>query len=182
MWQRWWWERDRSFLMIGVAQDAQGAARVEPVVRERDIEFPVLLDPASVLASQLRFQVVPTGVFVDDGAIAYRHPDDFDVGDPRVRAALDAFLAGEPVPALPHEERMDPAALELFAQGVAAHGAGDEQGALARWREALERDPGNFLIRSQIWALEHPDRFWPVVDREWQERQLLLEGYEGPLP
>ena len=86
---------------------------------------------------------------MDDGAIAYRHTHDFDVGDPRVRAALDAFLAGEPVPALPHEERMDPAALELFAQ---------------------------------IWALEHPDRFWPVVDREWQERQLLLEGYDGPLP
>jgi hypothetical protein len=182
VWQRWWNEHDRRFLMLGVAQDAQGAARVEPVVRERDIEFPILLDPASTLAASLRFGVVPTGIFVDDGAIAYRHPDDFEAGDPRVRAALDAFLRGEPVPEHVGEERMHPASLQRFADGVAAHARGDVAGALALWREALEIDPANFLIRSQIWALEHPERFWPTVDREWQEQQLLREGYEGPLP
>jgi hypothetical protein len=182
VWQRWWDEHDRGFLMLGVAEDAQGAARVEPVVRERRVEFPVLLDPTSSLSVALRFQVVPTGVLVDDGTIAYRHPDDFDAGDPRVRAALDAFLRGEPVPAQAREERMQPAALERFAEGVAAHAAGDEDRALALWREALALDPENFLIRSQIWALEHPERFWPTVDREWQEQQLLREGYDGPLP
>ncbi|MEA2267556.1 MAG: hypothetical protein QOC64_166 [Solirubrobacteraceae bacterium] len=182
MWQRWWHEHEREFLMIGVAQDAQGAARVEPVVRERDIEFPVLIDPASTLAAALELQIVPAGVFVQDGTIAYRHTDDFDAGDPRVRAALDAFLRGEPVRAPSGDERMDPAALERFADGVAAHQRGDEPAALALWREALQIDPDNFLIRSQIWALEHPERFWPAVDREWQEQQLMREGYEGPLP
>jgi hypothetical protein len=182
VWQRWWNEHDRRFLMLGVAQDAQGAARVEPIVRERGIEFPILLDPASTLAAALRFGVVPTGIFADDGTIAYRHPDDFEAGDPRVRAALDAFLRGEPVPEHVGEERMHPVSLQRFADGVAAHARGDVPGALARWREALEIDPGNFLIRSQIWALEHPERFWPTVDREWQEQQLLREGYEGPLP
>ena len=182
MWQRWWDEGERAFLMIGVAQDAQGAARVRPVVRERDVEFPILLDPASTLSAALRFQVVPTGAFVDDGTIAYRHADDFDAGDPRVRAAFDAFLRGEPVPAPAGEERMNPDALERFAQGAAAHADGDDALALARWREALAIDPENFLIRSQIWALEHPERFWPTVDRDWQEQQLLREGYEGPLP
>jgi hypothetical protein len=182
VWQRWWEEHGRGFLMLGVAQDAQGAARVEPVVRERGIEFPVLLDPASTLAAALEFQVVPTGIFADDGRIVLRHPDDFEAGDPRVRAALDAFLAGEPVSAPAREERMRPEALERFAAGVSAHAGGDEPGALALWREALEIDPGNFLIRSQIWALEHPERFWPAVDREWQEQQLIREGYEGELP
>jgi hypothetical protein len=182
VWQRWWEEHDRAFLMLGVAQDAQGAARVEPVVRERGIRFPVLPDPESTLAAALEFQVVPTGVFVDDGRIAYRHADDFDAGDPRVRAALDAFLRGEPTQAPVGEERMRPAALERFAAGAAAHARGDDAGALALWREALEIDPDNFLIRSQIWALEHPERFWPVVDREWQEQQLMREGYEGALP
>ncbi len=163
MWQRWWDERGRRFLMLGVAQDAQGAERVRPVVRERGVEFPVLVDRASTLAAALRFQVVPTGVFVDDGEIAYRHPDDFEAGDPRIRLALEAFLSGEPVPPPAREERMRPAALRL-------------------WREALEIDPDNFLVRSQIWALEHPERFWPAVDRQWQEEQLMREGYEGALP
>lgn len=182
MWQRWWNEHDRGFLMLGVAQDTQGAARVEPVVREREIAFPILLDPASTMAAALRFQLVPSGVFVDDGVIAYRQTDDFEAGDPRVRAALDAFLRGEEIPAHGHEERMDPVALERFASGAEAHARGDDAGALRLWREALEMDPENFLIRSQIWALEHPERFWPAVDREWQEQQLLREGYEGPLP
>src|SRR3954470_3825192 len=168
--------------MVGVAQDAQGAARVQPVVRERGVEFPVLVDRASALAAALEFQVVPTGIFAADGRFALRHADDFDAGDPRVRAALDAFLGGEPVPAPAGEERMRPEALERFAAGVSAHAAGDETAALRLWREALEQDPANFLIRSQIWALEHPERFWPTVDREWQEQQLMREGYEGALP
>jgi hypothetical protein len=182
VWQRWWEEHGRGFLMLGVAQDAQGAGRVAPVVREREIGFPVLVDPASTLAAALEFQVVPTGIFADDGRIAYRHPDDFDAGDPRVRAALDAFLRGEPVPAPAREARMRPAALERFAAGAAAHARGDDAAALSLWREALEIDPDNFLVRSQIWALEHPERFWPAVDREWQEQQLMREGYEGALP
>jgi hypothetical protein len=182
VWQRWWDEHDRRYLMLGVAQDAQGAARVRPVVRDSGIEFPVLVDPASTLAAALEFRIVPTGIFVDDGRIALRHPDDFEAGDPRVRAALDAFLAGEPVPEHAGEQRMRPAALRRFADGVAAHAGGDDAGALRLWREALAIDPENFLVRSQIWALEHPERFWPVVDREWQEQQLVREGYGGPLP
>ena len=182
MWQRWWDERGRGFLMLGVAQDAQGAERVRPVVRERGVEFPVLVDRASTLAAALRFQVVPTGIFVDDGEIAYRHPDDFEAGDPRIRVALEAFLSGEPVPAPAREERMRPAALERFAAGAEAHARGDGGAALRLWREALEIDPDNFLVRSQIWALEHPERFWPAVDRQWQEEQLVREGYEGSLP
>lgn len=182
MWQRWWDEHDREFLMLAVAQDAQGADRVAPIVEQYGIEFPVLLDPASTLAAALHFNVVPTGIFVDDGRIAYRHPDDFDAGDPRVRAALHAFLRGEPVP--PHQGGlpMRPEALEAFARGVASHARGDEAEALDHWRAALEIDPDNFLVRSQIWALEHPERFWPAVDRRWQEEQLVREGYDGPLP
>jgi hypothetical protein len=38
------------------------------------------------------------------------------------------------------------------------------------------------VIRSQIWVAEHPKRFYPVVDRNWQEPRLLEEGYDKPLP
>jgi hypothetical protein len=51
-----------------------------------------------------------------------------------------------------------------------------------RVRMNLEAFLDNFLIRSQIWAAEHLERFWPVVDREWQERQLIADGYGKPLP
>jgi hypothetical protein len=31
-------------------------------------------------------------------------------------------------------------------------------------------------------VLEHPEHFYPLVDRAWQELQLLREGYDKPLP
>jgi hypothetical protein len=169
--------------MLAVAQDAQGEQRVRPVVRERGVGFPVLIDRTSALGAALGFGVVPSGAFVDDSAtVRYKHLDDFDIGDPRVRWNLERFLGGEPVESPADGSRMAPTALALFARGAAlyADGRGDE--ALSLWRDALAHDPDNFVIRSQIWVAEHPERFYPAVDREWQELQLLKEGYDKPLP
>ena len=169
--------------MIGVAQDAGGADRVRPIVEERGVEFPVLVDRESVLGRELGFRIVPSGFFADaDGIVRYRHVDDFDVGDPRVRWNLDRFLAGEDTEPPGNEGRLEPRALELFARGVGLYDAGDIDGAVAKWREALVLDPDNFLVRSQIWVVEHPERFYPAVDRDWQELQLVKEGYDKPLP
>jgi hypothetical protein len=169
--------------MLGVAQDVQGEVTVRPVVRASDVTFPVLLDRESRLARLLGFRIVPSGFFVDGaGVVRYRHTTDFDVADARVRQNLESFLAGKPVEPVDDEQRMVPGALELFAHGVAIFAQGRRDEALATWREALRIDEDNFVIRSQIWAIEHPEHFYPVVDRAWQEQQLLKEGYDGPLP
>lgn len=169
--------------MLAVAQDAQGEERVRPVAAEYGVTFPVLVDRGSTLARLLGFRVVPSGAFVDgDGIVRYRHVDDFDVADPRVRVNLERFLAGEPTEPPAADGQMDRAALERFADGVALYHDGRAEEAVAVWREALALDPDNFLIRSQIWAVEHPERFYPAVDREWQELQLVKEGYDKPLP
>lgn len=183
MWERHQRERKGGFRMIAVAQDAQGEERVRPIVEERNVAFPVLVDRESALARELGFRIVPTGFFVDgEGVVRYRHVNDFDVGDPRVRWNLDRFLAGEETEEPAEEDRMSPEALELFARGVSVYAEGKADEAVAFWREALALDPDNFVVRSQIWALEHPDRFYPAVDREWQELQLVKEGYDKPLP
>lgn len=183
MWQRTWEEHERSFRMLAVAQDVQGEERVRPVVQALEIAFPVLVDRASSFARSLGFRIVPTGFLVDaEGIIRYRHTNDFELGDPRVRWNLERFLRGEPTEPHDDDERMSAEALERFAQGVSLYEDGDARGALRIWREALGLDPDNFLIRSQIWALEHPEHFYPRVDRSWQELQLLREGYDKPLP
>jgi len=113
--------------MLAVAQDVRGEETVRPIVEERGVTFPVLLDRASVLAARLGFQVVPSGFFVEpDGTVTYRHVDDFDIGDPRVRRNLDAFLGGGGVEAPGPGNATDPRALELFADGAGAYAAGDE--------------------------------------------------------
>ena len=169
--------------MLAAAQDVQGEERVRPIVEEREVSFPVLVDRASVLGRELGFRIVPSGFFVDaEGEVRYRHTGDFDIADPRVRWNLERFLAGEPTEEPAEGERMDPAALERFAEGAGLYAGGRTEEALAAWREALALDPDNFVIRSQIWAVEHPEHFWPSVDREWQELQLVKEGYDKPLP
>jgi hypothetical protein len=169
--------------MVAVAQDAQGATRVAPAVAGMRVEFPILIDAQSLVAHELGFRLVPAGVLLAaDGTVVYASDDDFDVADPRLRANLEAFLAGRPVVQSSDARPMSRAALELFAQGARAHSQNQPEQAVVLWRRALELDPENFVIRSQIWAAEHPERFWPTVDRAWQERQLQKEGYEGPLP
>lgn len=168
--------------MLGVAQEAQGPERVSVVVRELGVSFPVLVDRESVIARELGFGVVPTGLLLEDAYVRYRHDDDFDIGDPRVRRVLTSFLDGEQIAEHPADDRCDPQALALFATGVKLYEDGAVDNALRTWRSALAIDPDNFLIRTQIWVVEHPQHFYPTVDREWQERQLLKEGYEQPLP
>ncbi len=183
MWQQVWEERGRSFRMLGVAQDVQGEKTVRPVVEERGITFPVLIDKASLLGRLLGFGIVPSGFFVDDrGVLRYRHVNDFEIGDPRIRMNLHRFLAGDEPEPIHEAEPMRPEALDLFAGGVGLFDQGRREEAVALWRKALELDPDNFVIRSQIWAVEHPEHFYPAVDREWQERQLEREGYGKPLP
>lgn len=172
--------------MIGVAQDAQGEIRVRPIVEAAAIEFPVLVDRTSALAASFGFQVTPAGLFVDAGGVVrYVHgsaTQQFDVDDPRVRMNVDRFLEGGSLEPVQQEVGFRPEVWTAFAAGTNLFEVGKSTEALNAWRGALALDPDNFLIRSQIWAAEHPDRFWPAVDRAWQEAQLVREGYDKPLP
>lgn len=183
-WQHYWDSRGRDFRMVAGIFDAKGEETARPTVEASGAEFPVMLDTTSSLGTAFGSQLVPFGVFVDgDGIVRMVDVSGaFDIGDPRVRMNLERFLAGEPVEEPDNPGEMNPRALELFAEGVSALDAGDREGALALWREGLEVDPDNFIIRSQIWSIEHPEKFWPEVDRRWQEEQLLREGYDKPLP
>jgi len=63
----------------------------------------------------------------------------------------------------------------LFRLGVKALEYGDKEAAASYWRRALAVDPDNFVIRKQIWALEHPDQFYPKINFDWQREQLATE-------
>ncbi len=183
-WQHYWDSRGRDFTMVAAILDAKGEETARPTVEASGATFPVLLDPTSSLGALCGSQVVPFGVLIDEAGTTQMIDvsGTFDIADPRVRVNLESFLAGDPVEQPEPGEAMNPAALELFAEGVIAYRNDGPKAALELWREALELDPDNFIVRSQIWALEHPEHFWPEVDRGWQELQLQAEGYDKPLP
>jgi len=65
----------------------------------------------------------------------------------------------------------------LFAWGLALLEAGHRDRALAQFKAARDLEPANWRIRKQIWAIEHPDKFYTgrSPDYDWQKQQLRLE-------
>lgn len=62
--------------------------------------------------------------------------------------------------------------------GATLKALGRDKNASNEWHKARMMDRDNFVLRKQIWMLEHPDRFHPVIDFEWQKVQLALERAE----
>jgi tetratricopeptide (TPR) repeat protein len=62
-----------------------------------------------------------------------------------------------------------------FGRGTTLARLGRTAVAEAAWIEALRRDPANFVVRKQIWAHRHPEKFWPEIDAEWQRAEMARE-------
>ena len=67
----------------------------------------------------------------------------------------------------------------LFGRGVVCHRERRPQRALEYWRRAYSLDPGNWIIRKQIWSLEHPEQFYPTVNYGWQQEQIRREELQA---
>jgi tetratricopeptide (TPR) repeat protein len=107
-----------------------------------------------------------------------QHPDDPDL----LMALGDALLrenrATEATEAFARAVELAPREwAAAFGLGTAHRHSGETAAALRWWRRALEIDPRNFTVRKQIWREEHPERFYPTIDTEWQKEQLAREGY-----
>jgi hypothetical protein len=51
-------------------------------------------------------------------------------------------------------------------------GRGRKDDAVAALKKALELDPENKVIPKQIWAIQHPDKFYAgPIDKAWQKKQ-----------
>ena len=63
-----------------------------------------------------------------------------------------------------------------FQLGLTLLEVGKKKEAMVEWRKALALDPKNWIIHKQIWAVEHPDKFYDGnVDYGWQKAQLEAE-------
>ena len=96
---------------------------------------------------------------------------------------MDRWAVGsdidEPTPVAGLEDHADgrTESMKLFREGLRLYQRGDLDPAVASWREALALDPGNYIIRKQIWAVENPDRFYTgEVDYAWQREQTAKGG------
>ncbi len=59
---------------------------------------------------------------------------------------------------------------------------GEREKALAALKRAWALDPDNWLIRKQMWAVEHPDQFYPAINTEWQREEIKKEDAQKQKP
>ena len=148
--------------------------------------FPTLVDEHGLLSDLLGFKVVPNGLLVDErGVIRYAKYGGFSIDEPEDVAVVERFLAGEELGANQAGEppyALGPLAREVVATklqlGRVLWDAGRTAEAVTAWRSALRYDPENLTIRKQIWLAEHPEKFHPAIDWDWQRTQWQQERAE----
>ena len=64
-----------------------------------------------------------------------------------------------------------------FTHGLVLLHQGKTNDALVKLTQARDLDSGNWRIRKQIWALEHPEKFYGTngIDWNWQKEQIVRE-------
>jgi hypothetical protein len=160
--------------------DAAAPEQARRFYADAKVTFARAIDRSDGLWETLDFQVVPNGVFLDEnGVVRYAKFGGFEARVAEDVSAIERLLAAGPAPAPPTVAALPPStpspARQWFQRGLEALQKGDKAAAAQHWRQALQADPKNFVIRKQIWALEHPEQFYPKINFEWQRRQLAEE-------
>jgi hypothetical protein len=169
--------------LVGIALEHSGRAAAAPFVQAAGATFPIVVDEHGITSAHLGFKAVPNGVLVDEvGVIQWAKFGGFSIENAEDVKVVEGFLTGDdpgPSPDTAQSYQLGPTERELVAtklrlgQVLAGEGRGEE--AVAAWRDALRFDPENLTIRKQIWAAEHPEKFHPTIDWDWQRAQLKVE-------
>ncbi len=184
MWQHFYETHlDRNFEFVSVALEHAGSEAASAFVERAHATFPTVLDQHGATAQAFGFKAVPNGVLVDaTGIIRWTKFGGFSVDKPDDVATVERFLTGEEIEAplaresayeLGENERELVATKLRLGHLLHAHGKTPE--AVQEWTDALRHDPENLVIRKQIWAAVHPEKFYPVINWEWQRGQLARE-------
>src|SRR5262249_11052327 len=134
----------------------------------------ILREPVSAVRGKAR-AFVPALSLDELRARTARQPDDAVA---RLSLAQALERAGDLTGALAEckaAARAEPKNATIpFTYGLVLLRQGRTNDALAWFTTARDLDPDNWRIRKQIWALEHPEKFYGVqgIDWKWQKEQI----------
>lgn len=148
-------------------------------------DFVTLVDSQNTFGTLYDLKAIPYGVMVDEAGRLVKGPFNINIANQKTRGMLEKWLWDPDynVKLLRDVKPLDPLNAETttesaarFQLGLVLLEVGKKEEAIAEWRKALALDPKNWIIHKQIWAVEHPDRFYDGnVDYGWQEAQLEAE-------
>ena len=166
--------------LITVAVDAQGAERARPYVEKAGATFTTLVDERNLLSQMFSFKAVPNGMLIDEeGVLQYRKFGGFDIRKQEYAELMEAWVSSPSSGALAEQGTEDSLggadhqrAIERFQRGVTLYQEGKVEEAVVEWRLGRDLEPDNWVVRKQIWAVEHPEHFYQgPVNFQWQREQ-----------
>ncbi len=184
-WQQFYAEhKSNKFEILSVAVDVQGAAKASKWHNVARAQFTTVVDQEAVLGTRFGVKYVPFSILIDEQGKLVRGPTPVNVGKENDRKEIVQWIeTGKAPPAGGGDEKggaLTPEQLTVrlrLAYAAKLQAGGDVKGALAQLKAARSLYQDNWLIRKQIWALEHPDRFYNGrVDFDWQREQLKREA------
>lgn len=148
-------------------------------------QFVTLVDSQNIVGKRYNLKAIPYGVMIDEVGRLVKSPFSINVANKGVITMLENWLTDTTCNTTllrsvkPTIRQETPDILEAnarFQLGLTLLKIGKKTEAMEEWRKALALDPKNWIIHKQIWAVEHPDKFYDGnVDYGWQKAQLEAE-------
>ena len=171
--------------VVSIAVDAQGAEVARPWHEVAEAEFVTLVDQRNELGERYNLKAIPYGIMIDEFGRLVKGPFSINVENEDTIALLEKWLS-EPSynevlirEAEPPQKGEDPKIAEAnarFQLGLVLLETGKKAEAMVEWRKASALNPHNWIVHKQIWAVEHPEKFYETdVDYGWQKQQLDAE-------
>ena len=156
--------------------DAQGADAARPYAEPTLETFPTVIDAENLLGDTFGFKAIPNGVMISaDGRLEGSIAGGFEIRQDKTRELVEGWLDADDA-AIPEDEsdhEWSAEALTLFREAGAAVRQGERDRAIKLLKQAFPLEPDNLIIRKQLWAIEHPEKFYEGdVDYGWQREQL----------
>ena len=174
--------------MVVVASDAQGASVARPWVEQAGGTYPALLDQHNTIGKLFGVKYVPIGILVDEQGRLVRPVASVNIGQEAFREQLTHWAQTGEIPGAWREmEAEGPDSLTAeeqeadarFQLAVVLLESGKKSEAIDELKRAFRLDPQNWLIRKQLWAIEHPEAYYDGdVDYAWQKQQIEKENAE----
>ena len=145
-------------------------------------DFVTLVDSQNIFGTRYNLKAIPYGVMIDEAGRLVKPPFTVNVKDQKTLAMLEKWLSDSDYNAMlldgikPSNEspaKTNAEAAARFQLGLVLLEEGEKAEAIVEWRKALALDPKNWIIHKQIWAVEHPDKFYNgSVDYSWQKSTI----------
>ena len=163
--------------ILSIAIDLQGPEFPRPFHDKARAQFTTVVDAGTVVTRTFGVRAIPNGALIDEnGILRYSLYGGFDIRNPATKKLVSGFLFDGEVTLTDETEvkgAVDVASLDHFERGLELYGSGDFEGAAVIWRQGMELEPDHWNMRKQLWAIEHPDRFYDgKVDYDWQRIQV----------